>query len=137
MALTFTPFPELGNTCPDFTLPAVDGKTYSLKDFSNGKPLVVMFICNHCPYAQAIETRLIELGSDLKKDDVNVLAICSNDAADHPEDSFENLQKRAKEMNYPFVYLHDESQAVAHAFGAVCTPDYFVYDGSLKLVYRG
>lgn len=137
MALTFTPFPELGNACPDFTLPAVDRKTYSLKDFSNGKPLVVMFICNHCPYVQAIETRLIELGSDLKKDGVNVVAICSNDAADHPEDSFENLQKRAKEMNYPFVYLHDESQTVAHQFGAVCTPDYFVYDGSLKLVYRG
>lgn len=137
MALTFTPFAELGTDCPSFTLPAVDGKTYSLNDFVNGKPLVVMFICNHCPYVQAIEERLIQLGNDLKKDSINVVAICSNDAADHPEDSFENLQKRAKEKNYPFVYLHDESQDVAKAFGAVCTPDYFVYDGALKLSYRG
>ncbi|HEX7673049.1 MAG TPA: thioredoxin family protein [Bdellovibrio sp.] len=137
MATTFTPFPDIGNACPEFTLPAVDGRTYSLKDFSNGKPLVVVFICNHCPYVKAIEDRLITLGSDLKAQGVNVVAICSNDAADHPEDSFENLQKRAKEKNYSFTYLHDESQAVAHKFGAVCTPDYFVYDGSLKLTYRG
>ncbi|MNJ96673.1 thioredoxin-dependent thiol peroxidase [compost metagenome] len=137
MALTFTPFADLGNTCPDFTLPAVDGKTYSLKDFKNGQPLVVMFICNHCPYVQAIEDRLIALGIDLKKQNVNVVAICSNDASDHPEDSFENLQKRAQEKNYSFVYLHDESQKTAHLFGAVCTPDYFVYDKDLKLAYRG
>ncbi|QDK38545.1 thioredoxin family protein [Bdellovibrio sp. NC01] len=137
MALTFTPFAELGSDCPQFTLPAIDGKTYSSKDFANGKPLVVMFICNHCPYVQAIEDRLIQLGTDLKKDAINVVAICSNDAADHPEDSFENLQKRAQEKHYPFVYLHDESQDVAKAFGAVCTPDYFVYDGNLKLSYRG
>ncbi|MFV8249974.1 thioredoxin family protein [Bdellovibrio bacteriovorus] len=138
MALTFTPFPDLGNKCPDFTLPAVDGKTYSLKDFSNGQPLVVMFICNHCPYVQAIEDRLIQLGHDLKKQSVNVIAICANDEESHNrEDSFENLQKRATEKGYPFVYLHDKSQAAAHAFGAVCTPDYFVYDKDLKLAYRG
>lgn len=138
MALTFTPFPDLGNKCPDFTLPAVDGKTYSLEDFSNGQPVVVMFICNHCPYVQAIEDRLIQLGHDLKKQNVNVIAICANDEESHNrEDSFENLQKRAQEKNYPFVYLHDKSQAAAHAFGAVCTPDYFVYDKDLKLAYRG
>lgn len=137
MATTFTPFPDLGNSAYNFTLPAVDGKTYSLKDFANGKPLVVMFICNHCPYVKAIEDRLIVLGNDLKNQGVNVVAICSNDAADHPEDSFENLQKRAREKSYPFVYLHDESQQVAREFGAVCTPDYFVYDGNLKLSYRG
>ncbi|MFS4457834.1 thioredoxin family protein [Bdellovibrio sp. HCB2-146] len=137
MALTFTPFAELGEACPDFQLPAIDGKTYSLKDFSTGSPLVVMFICNHCPYVQAIEDRLIQLGNDLKKQNIPVVAICSNDAKDHPEDSFENLQKRAKEKNYPFVYLHDATQEVAHKFGAVCTPDYFVYDKNLKLSYRG
>lgn len=137
MALTFTPFPELGNDCPDFTLPAVDGKTYSLKDFRTGSPLVVMFICNHCPYVQAIEDRLITLGQDLKKQNVPVVAICSNDAKNHPEDSFENLKARAKEKNYSFTYLHDESQQVAHKFGAVCTPDYFVYDKNHKLAYRG
>src|SRR5687768_676011 len=99
MALTFTPFPDLGNDCPDFTLPAVDGKTYSLKDFPKGSPLVVMFICNHCPYVQAIEDRLITLGHDLKKQNVSVVAICSNDAKSHPEDSFENLKARAQEKN--------------------------------------
>ena len=137
MALTFTPFPDLGNDCPDFSLPAVDGKTYALKDFPKGSPLVVMFICNHCPYVQAIEDRLISLGNDLKKQNVPVIAICSNDDKSHPEDSFENLQKRAREKNYPFVYLHDKSQKVAHLFGAVCTPDYFVYDKNHKLAYRG
>jgi peroxiredoxin len=137
MALTFTPFPELGNTCPDFSLPATDGRTYSLKDFSVGKPVVIMFICNHCPYVQAIEDRLIQLGEDLKKQNVPVVAICSNDAKNHPEDSFENLKKRAEEKNYSFIYLHDESQEVAKAFGAVCTPDFFVYDAELKLSYRG
>jgi peroxiredoxin len=137
MALTFTPSLELGQACPDFTLPAVDGKTYSLKDFSNGKPLVIMFICAHCPYVLAIEDRLITLGHDLKNDGVHLVAICSNDSTDHPEDSFENLQKRSREKNYSFTYLHDESQSVAQKFGAVCTPDYFVYDGTLKLSYRG
>lgn len=137
MATTFTPFADLGNDCPDFSLPAVDGKTYGLKDFSNGNPLVVMFICNHCPYVQAVEDRLIALGADLKAQGVNVVAICANDAKDHPEDSFENLQKRWKEKNYSFMYLHDESQKVAHQFGAVCTPDFFVYDKNLKLAYRG
>lgn len=137
MALTFTPFPDLGKSVPDFKLPAVDGKTYSLKDFPPGTPLVVMFICNHCPYVQAIEDRLIQLGHDLKKLNVPVLAICSNDAKSHPEDSFENLKKRAEEKSYPFVYLHDESQNAAREFGAVCTPDFFVYDRMHKLSYRG
>ncbi|HEY1080575.1 MAG TPA: thioredoxin family protein, partial [Bdellovibrio sp.] len=89
------------------------------------------------PYVQAIEDRLITLGNDLKKQNVPVIAICSNDDKSHPEDSFENLQKRAREKNYPFVYLHDKSQKVAHLFGAVCTPDYFVYDKNHKLAYRG
>jgi peroxiredoxin len=137
MALTFTPFAELGAKCPDFTLPGLDGKNYSLKDFMNDKPLVVMFISAHCPYVQAIEDRLITLGHDLKKEGVHVVAICSNDAKDHTEDSFENLKKRAHEKNYSFVYLHDEPQDIAKKFGAVCTPDYFVYDKSLHLAYRG
>lgn len=137
MALTFAPSPEIGNSCPDFNLPSIDGKTYSLKDFTNGKPLVVMFICSHCPYILAIEDRLITLGHDLQKENVNVVAICSNDSTDYPEDSFESLQKRALEKNYSFNYLHDESQEIAKRFGAVCTPDFFVYDGTLKLAYRG
>ena len=137
MALTFTPFADLGNKCPDFTLPGVDGKVHSLKELSNGKPLVVMFICVHCPYVQAIEDRLVQLGTDLKNSGVNVVAICSNDASDHPEDSFEGIKARAKEKSYSFLYLHDEKQDVARAFGAVCTPDFFVYNQDLKLSYRG
>ncbi|WP_374074376.1 thioredoxin family protein [Bdellovibrio bacteriovorus] len=137
MALTFTPMADLGNDCPGFQLPATDGKTYALKDFPVGSPLVVMFICNHCPYVQAIEDRLITLGNDLKKQGVQVVAICSNDEESHPEDSFANLKKRAEEKHYPFVYLHDKSQEVAHSFGAVCTPDFFVYDKNHKLAYRG
>ena len=129
--------PEFGMKCPDFTLPATDGKTYGLKSFLNNKPLVIMFICNHCPYVKAIEDRLIQLAADLKKHDVNVVAICSNDSVSYPEDSFENLKFRSIEKNYSFVYLHDESQNVAKTFGAICTPDYFVYNSNTELAYRG
>lgn len=137
MALTFTPFPELGNKIPSFELPGIDGKNYRLEDFINGKPLVIMFICAHCPYVLAVEDRLIQLATDLKNQDVHVVAICSNDSADHPEDSIEALYKRAQEKNYTFTYLHDEDQSVAKKFGAVCTPDFFVYDNQLTLRYRG
>ncbi|MBC7420000.1 MAG: thioredoxin family protein [Bdellovibrio sp.] len=127
---------EYGRACPDFTLPATNEKTYSLKDFLNQKPFAIMFICNHCPYVKAIEDRLITLGNDLKKMDIHLVAICSNDEISYPEDSFIHLKKRAEEKNYPFVYLHDESQEVAKKFGAICTPDYFVYDENVKLAYR-
>lgn len=128
---------QFGIDCPDFTLPGVDGRTYSKKDFLNNKPLVVVFMCNHCPYVKAIEDRLIVLAQDLKELGVNMVGICSNDAESYPDDSFENLQKRAKEKNYPFTYLYDETQEVARQFGAICTPDYFVYDKKTKLAYRG
>jgi|SRR6185312_3818595 len=137
MSLTFSPQDELGLDCPDFSLPGVDEHVHSLAEYKNGKPLVVMFICNHCPYVKAVEDRLIQLGHDLKKLSVNLVAICSNDSTDHPEDSFEGLQQRAKEKNYPFPYLHDETQEIAEEFGAVCTPDFFVYDKNLKTAYRG
>ncbi len=137
MALVHTPSPEFGQDCPDFTLLATDVKTYSKKDFLNGKPFAVMFICNHCPYVKAIEDRLITLGHDLKKQGMNLVAICSNDGDSYPDDNFENLQKRAREKNYPFVYLHDKAQKIAKDFGAVCTPDYFVYDKNARLAYRG
>lgn len=135
---TYTPEKvEFGTSIPEFSLPATDGKTYSKKDFLNGEPVVFMFICNHCPYVKAIEDRLITLGSDLKKKNINVVAICSNDEISYPEDSFENITKRAQEKNYSFTYLYDKSQDVAKSFGAVCTPDYFVYDKNAKLAYRG
>lgn len=128
---------EFGRDCPDFKLLAVNGKTYEKKDFLNQKPFVIVFMCNHCPYVKAIEDRLITLGQDLKKLGVNMIGICSNDAETYPDDSFENLKKRAEEKNYSFTYLYDESQEVASRFGAICTPDYFVYDGQAKLAYRG
>lgn len=137
MALTYTPSPDLGRDCPDFTLPAVDGKTYSLNDFKKGQPFVIMFICNHCPYVQAIEDRLIQLGHDLKALNVPVIGICSNDDVSYPDDNFENLKKRFLEKKYSFVYLHDKTQEIAKKFGAVCTPDFFVYDNKAKLAYRG
>lgn len=137
MALTFSPNPQAGDICPDFKLPAVDGKSYDRASFFKGKPVVVMFICNHCPYVQAIEDRLIHLGHELHVLGVPLVAICSNDSEDYPEDGFPQLQKRAFEKKYPFVYLHDESQDVAKKFGAVCTPDFFVYAANGSLAYRG
>lgn len=139
MALTYTPEkPEFGTHCVDFNLTSVaDDKKYSLKYFTNGQPLLIMFICNHCPYVIAIEDRLITLGHDLMKEDINVVAICSNDENSYPDDSFENLKKRHKEKKYSFTYLHDPDQSVAKKFGAVCTPDFFLYDSGLKLKYRG
>jgi peroxiredoxin len=129
--------PQFNTLCPDFLLPATDGRSYQKKDFLNQKPLVIMFICNHCPYVKAIEDRLITLGHDLKKLDINVVAICSNDDQSYPEDSFANLKARAELKQYPFPYLHDKNQDVAKAFGAICTPDYFVYDQHNRLAYRG
>lgn len=137
MALTHTPTAELGSKCPDFQLPSLDGKTYRRDDFKNGHALVVMFICNHCPYVKAIEDRLIQLGNDLRRQDVNVVAICSNDEGSYPEDSFENLKKNYLAKKMSFFYLHDKTQQVAKLFGAVCTPDFFVYDKDLQLAYRG
>lgn len=137
MALTFTPLDGMGTNCPDFQLPGIDGKTHVKKEFLNGKPLLVMFICNHCPYVKAIEDRLIETAKDLQKKQINVVAICSNDPEEYPEDNFESLRARAKEKNYPFVYLHDADQKIAKAFGAVCTPDFFLYNNDQKLCYRG
>ncbi|MBX2995726.1 MAG: thioredoxin family protein [Bdellovibrionaceae bacterium] len=134
MALTYTPSPDLGQSCPEFSLPATDGQTYARADFFRpGSPTVIMFICNHCPYVKAIEERLVQLGRDLKALGVPVAAISANDAARYAEDSFEKM----KEKSYPFPYLYDDSQSTAHAFGAVCTPDFFVYDNHGRLAFRG
>lgn len=137
MALTHTPPGELGMKCPDFHLPSVDGKAYQMMDFANGNPIVFMFICNHCPYVKAIEDRLIQLGHDLKNEKINVVGICSNDELSYPDDAFINLKKRFFEKEYSFTYLHDKTQEVAKSFGAVCTPDFFIFDRDLKLAYRG
>jgi peroxiredoxin len=133
----YTPPGEIGSRCPDFHLPGTDGNIYGLKDFKGSKALLVMFICNHCPYVQAVENRIVQLSQELLKRGAQIVAISSNDAKNYPADSFANMQKQAQEKNYPFPYLYDESQKVAKLFGAVCTPDFFVYDENLLLAYRG
>lgn len=128
---------ELGTPAPDFELPATDGHTYSLSDFSEFDVLVVMFICNHCPYVKAVRGRLIDLAEEMSDEPVTFVAINPNDAEEYPEDSFERMEEVAEEYEYPFPYLRDESQEVARAYGAVCTPDIFVYDENRELAYRG
>lgn len=132
MAKLYTPEPALGSDCPDFKLPSTDGRTVSKNDLKADANLV-MFICNHCPYVKAIETRLIELFEMFKGRSVSIVAISSNDSVRYDEDSFEKMKLK----KYPFPYLFDESQDVAQEFGAVCTPDFFLYDKNLKLAYRG
>lgn len=128
----------LGTPAPDFRLVnAMDGKEYALSDFADKKALVLLFICVHCPYVQAIEDRLVALREDYAPKGVQLLGICSNDPSDYPEDRPENLKKRALEKNYGFPYLVDESQEVARAYHAVCTPDIYVYDAQRKLAYHG
>jgi peroxiredoxin len=137
MALLKTPQGDFGQQAPDFKLPGVDGREYTLKDCAKKNGLVVMFICNHCPYVKAILPRLIDDVKALAALDIGVVAICSNDSNDYPEDNFEHMQKSAKEKHFNFPYLQDITQKVAKAYGAVCTPDFFGYDNQLKLQYRG
>jgi peroxiredoxin len=118
---------------PDFTLPASDGKTYSLSDVKGEKGTLVMFICNHCPYVKSIMDKIIRDAQDLQKLGIGVVAINSNDAETYPEDSFANMQK----LDLPFPYLHDETQAVARAYDAACTPDFFGFNADMGLQYRG
>jgi len=118
---------------PDFTLPASDGKTYSLSDVKGENGTLVMFICNHCPYVKSIMDKIIRDAQDLQKLGIGVVAINSNDAVAYPEDSFENMQK----LDLPFPYLHDESQTVARAYDAACTPDFFGFNADMGLQYRG
>jgi peroxiredoxin len=127
----------LGASAPDFRLPATDGRTYALKDVAGGKATVIVFICNHCPYVKAVIGRLVADARLLTRESVGFAAICSNDAASYPEDSFDRMRAFAAAHDFPFPYLHDESQAVARAYGAVCTPDFFGYDADLRLKYRG
>ena len=137
MVLMETPTCDFGEKAPDFKLPGIDGRTWSLSDCIGDKGLLVMFICNHCPYVKAIQTRLVEDTLALKKIGINSVAIMSNDPNDYPEDSFENMQMIADKFNYPFPYLFDETQEVAKAYDAICTPDFFGYNNSVELQYRG
>jgi len=122
---------------PDFTLPATDGKSYSLADIGGERGTLIMFICNHCPYVLAVMDKIVRDAKDLQGLGIGVAAICSNDATTHPADSFENMKKMAEERGFPFPYLHDEDQSVARAYDAVCTPDFFGFNADLGLQYRG
>lgn len=132
-----TPICDFGWPAPDFKLRGVDGKTYSLADVRGPNGTLVMFICNHCPYVKAIRPRLVRDLKELKAMGVNAIAIMSNDPTDYPEDGFEHMQAVAKEFDFPFPYVIDETQEIAKAYGAVCTPDFFGYNGNLELQYRG
>ena len=126
-----------GDSAPEFTLPGVDGKTYRLGDFSGDQLLVVTFWCNHCPYVQAWEGRMVELGRRYAPKGVQFVLINSNDARAYPEDRFDSMVRRAAEHHYPFPYLHDESQTVAHAYGALVTPHPMLFGRNRKLLFQG
>ena len=132
-----TPVCEFGKAAIDFSLPGVDGKTWTLNECMGEKGLLVMFICNHCPYVKAVLERIVRDTNELKALGVNSVAIMSNDPSLYEEDSFENMKKIAEESGFSFPYLLDETQQVAKAYGAVCTPDFFGYNNNLELQYRG
>jgi peroxiredoxin len=137
MALTESTMLELGTTAPDFTLPdVVSGKTVSRDDL-RGKPLLVLFICTHCPYVKHIEKGIAHLASDFAASPINIVAISSNDAENYPDDSPEGLREQAQRLGFRFPYLYDETQQVARAYKAACTPDIYLFDAKMKLAYRG
>jgi peroxiredoxin len=137
MALTENRDIPLGTPCPDFRLRSVDGRSVARDDFAGRKALVVMFICNHCPYVQAVEDRIIDLAREYGPRGVQLVGICANDPTHYPDDRPERLLQRWREKGYGFPYLIDESQDVARAFGAVCTPDIYVFDAGHRLAYHG
>jgi peroxiredoxin len=127
---------KIGSKIPEFNLPAVDGKNYSVNSFNDNKPMLVIFSCNHCPYVQAYEDRIKQLTADYSNL-LSVAAINSNDAVKYPEDSFENMKKRSSDKNFNFIYLRDEEQSAARSFDATHTPEIFLFDKEKKLAYRG
>jgi peroxiredoxin len=138
MALTESTMLELGTTVPDFALTCVvTGKTVRRDDFRGQKALLVMFICAHCPYVKHIEKGLAALGKDYAGKPIGIVAISSNDVTTHPADSPAGLKQQAATFGFNFPYLYDETQAVARAYKAACTPDFFLFDGNHRLVYRG
>lgn len=137
MASLETPVCDFSWKAIDFDLPGVDGKRYNLTAVRGQNGLLVMFICNHCPYVKAIRDRIIRDVKELAAYGIGAVAIMSNDPRDYPEDSFDNMVKVAKEFDYPFPYVWDESQEIAKAYGAVCTPDFFGFNNRLELQYRG
>jgi peroxiredoxin len=128
---------QIGEKAPNFSLPGVDGRDWSLDDFSDRKVLVVVFSCNHCPYVIGSEDRMIRFYNDYAPKGVGMIAINSNETEGHPADSFEHMKERAKEKRFPFPYVRDDSQEVALAYGALRTPHYYAFDEQRKLRYTG
>ena len=137
MALTKTPICSFDEEAIDFELLGVDGKMWALADCEGDNGTLVMFICNHCPYVKAVQTELIEDVLKLMEAGIKSVAIMSKDTREYPEDSFENMKKISDKYNFPFPYLFDKTQKIAKTYNAVCTPDFFGYNKSLKLQYRG
>jgi peroxiredoxin len=129
---------KLGTTAPDFSLSDVTtGKAYSLSSFTDKKGLLMMFICRHCPYVKHVETELAKIGNDYADKEIGIVAVSANDADNYPDDKPESLKEMASELGFKFPYLYDESQGTAKIYTAACTPDFFLFDKSRKLVYRG
>ena len=128
---------ELGTPAPDFDLPDPDGRRYRLADFESADALVVAFICNHCPFVKHLRDELAAFGRECESKNVAVVAITANDISTHPADSPEKMREEIRDVGYTFPYLYDESQETAKAYRAACTPDFYVFDGDRKLVYRG
>ena len=137
MALEHSKGMPVGTKAPPFSLPGTDGQTHSLDDFADAKALVVVFTCNHCPYAKAAEDRLVAIQRDYAERGVQLVAINPNDVSPHPGDSFEKMVERAAAKGFDFPYLRDETQEVARAYDAACTPDIFVFGPDRTLVYNG
>ena len=135
--LTQTPICDFGKKAVQFKLKSTEGKIISLEDLKGENGTLIMFICNHCPYVKAITKDIVEDCNELKKLGINSIAISSNDSTNYPEDSFENMIKFAKKNEFSFPYLIDETQEIAKAYDAVCTPDFFGYNKDLELQYRG
>lgn len=137
MVRTLSTMLDLGTAAPDFSLPDIDGRTVSLSDFSGAGALLVVFMCNHCPYVKHIQPALAELARTYRDKGLQVVAINSNDVANYPDDSPEKMKLESEQAGYIFPYLYDESQAVAKAYKAACTPDFFLFDSEFRLAYRG
>lgn len=137
MVMTESTMLSLGSTAPDFSLPDPSGKAYSLNDFAEAPALLVIFMCNHCPFVQHIRGELAALGNDYQKKGVAIIGINSNDVANYPEDHPDKMAEESKEYGYSFPYLFDESQEIAKAYRAACTPEFYLFNQERKLVYRG
>jgi peroxiredoxin len=131
------PLCDFGWMAPAFSLPGTDGMIHTLEELRGAKGTLIAFICNHCPYVKAVAAKLVRDADDLRALGVTTVAICANDAAAYPEDGFDAMKVFAKAYGFTFPYLHDESQKVASTYGAVCTPDFFGFNGRLELQYRG